>query len=133
MTAIGWPFDEWAALTSSQLDACGGPARASRSSLDPIEPSLGISCGSGVSVVCGSPLPWSVAALVAVAAGTDTPGSPSLTKLTDPGSGTPSPPGATGEPISYGKFLLETVTGASGSLCSRKLAHAWRPWLLPNC
>src|SRR5690242_1016358 len=102
MTAIAWPFVEWLALTSSQLDACGGPESDCRNSCDPIDPSLGTSCGAGV---------WLVAWL------DDAVRAPATAKPTEPGTGIPSPFLAKGEPVSY-LNALETVTGASGSLCS---------------
>src|SRR5437879_5183639 len=97
MTASGCPFVEWLALTSSQLEACLEPARAWRKSREPIELSLGIGCGAGVSVTS---VPRMAEVRDAPAGGST--GSPSLTNVTEPGSGIASPAVANGEPVSYG-------------------------------
>src|SRR5436190_18018656 len=109
------------ALTSSQLEACGGPCSACLSSPEPSEPSSGITSGSGVSVTCDP----AAGALRADAWGSPT-SSPSSTKDTEPESGIARPGLANGEPVSYLKAFL-IVVGASGSLASRKLFHAARP------
>src|SRR6266550_9584885 len=96
------PLVEWEALTSSQLDAWGGPTRDWRSSCEPIEPSFGIGMGSGVSVARAAFV--SLAGRVADEPTRDRPGaatsSPSLTKLTVPGSGQARPDFANGEAVS---------------------------------
>src|SRR2546421_2957498 len=126
MTAIGGLLLEYLALTSAELEACGGPCSACLSSREASEPSSGMASGSGVWVNAEP----GAGERRAEAAGAPT-SSPSSTKDTDPGSGIARPVGANGEPVSYLKALL-IVVGASGSLASRKFFHAMRPAALPN-
>src|SRR2546421_1994774 len=126
MTAIGGLLLEYLALTSAELEACGGPCSACLSSCEPSEPSSGMASGSGVSVKAE----LGAGERRAEAAGAPT-SSPSSTKDSDPGSGIARPVGASGEPVSYLKTFL-IVGGASGSLASRKFCHAARPAALPN-
>src|SRR3954452_15549061 len=110
---IAWPLAEWRAAISSQLDACG--VVAARISIDPIEPSFGISPKRLV---------------VAVAARLEPPelsGGATAVNLTEPGSGRARPFFDSADVVSYGKRFFSTVVGASGSFLKRKSAHAFAP------
>jgi len=76
------------------LDISAGPSSASCRKLAPIDPSLGIATGSGVSVR-GEDADSDEAGVVAALAE-----EPSWTKPTEPGSGIASPVFEKGEPVS---------------------------------